>query len=531
MAEYDYIIVGAGSAGCVLAGRLSKDPKCQVLLLEAGPVDASKLIHTPAYWTLLLRNRKLAFQYNTIPQPYLNNRKLFWPRGKALGGTSSINAMIYIRGNAKDYDDWAALGNEGWSYKDVLPYFKKAEHFEEGSSPFHGQEGPLNVTQKHYITPLSDPIIKSAVAQGFPINLDFNGKAQDGFGSYHVNMINGERCSAAKAFLTPNLNRPNLTVITEAKALKILFEGKRAVRLQYLQKKKTEEVRASKEIILSSGVITSPHLLLLSGVGDRKQLETHGIPVVHHLPGVGKNLQDHIVVSLSYHNKTKESVPGYMTFLNYIFQYSKYKLTKAGWLTTNYADTGGFIKTSPQKDRPDVQFHISSGAGDINAIIPKLYMGYAASFVPGIVQIYSRGEITLKDGNPMSDPLIDPNYLSDPRDMEALVKGFKVGREIMSNSYASKYFDYELNPGPKVKTDEDIRHYIQQKAFTLYHPTGSCKMGNDEMAVVDASLKVHGLEGLRVVDASIMPNIVGGNTNAPTIMIAEKAADMIKKGK
>lgn len=520
--------MGGGSAGCVLASRLSEDPNCQVLLLEAGPVDNSKLIHTPAYVLFLLWHYRYSYHYHTVPQPHLNNRKLYWPRGRALGGTSSINGMIYMRGNPKDYDDWASLGNEGWSYDEVLPYFKKAENFEEGSSLYHGVGGPLNVTKKHFISSVTEPFLKATEYQGFSLNSDFNGEKQDGFGTFHVTMKNGERCSAAKGFLSPHLDRLNLKVITGARALKILIDRKRAVGIRYLVNKNIEEMRASQEIILSCGAITSPHLLMLSGIGDPKHLKDHGLSVFHDLPGVGKNLQDHLEVLLDYHNKTKEAVPGYKFLIKLMLDYSKYKLTKEGYLTTNYVESGGFLRTSEDIDRPDIQYHYYNAIGNPNKHVPRIYLGYGASCAPGIVHPYSRGELTLKNSNPLSTPLMNPNYLSDPRDLEALVKGVKIARDIMTNSFATQHFDYEISPGAKVRTDKDIRNFIRGKAETLYHPTGTCKMGNDEMAVVDGSLKVHGLQGLRVVDASIMPSIVGGNTNAPTIMIAEKAADMIR---
>lgn len=528
MKSYDYIIIGAGSGGCVLASRLSEDPKCKVLLIEGGSADASTLIHTPAYWIFLLRHYKFAYHYNTVPQAHLDNRKIYWPRGRALGGSSSINALIYIRGNYRDYDDWAALGNEGWSYNDVLPYFKKSENFEGRLSKFHAKGGPLNVTKDHFVSNAADIILKSAEYQGIPITSDFNTQEQDGFGTYHVTMKNGERCSAAKGFLTPNLGRPNLTIRTESRVVKILFDGKKAVGIQFLQNKQIEEVRVSQEIILSSGALISPQLLLLSGVGDKKQLQRLGIPVIHHLPGVGKNLQDHLAIILGYRNKTKQVVPGYMGLPKLLMEKSIYEATKTGYLTTNYVDVGGFVRTSNDLDRPNIQFHCGGTFGDIGSLIPKMYMGYGIGCYPGLVQVYSRGEVTLKDANPLSDPLLDPNYLADVRDMEALIQGLRVGREIMNNSFAKQYVDKEMMPGMKIRSDVQIREYIRRNASTLYHPAGSCKMGNDDMSVVDATLKVHGLKGLRVVDASIMPKIVGGNTNAPTIMIAEKAADMIK---
>ncbi|HAE82282.1 MAG TPA: choline dehydrogenase [Ktedonobacter sp.] len=518
---FDYVIVGAGSAGCVLANRLTEDPATTVLLLEAGGPDEAQAIHIPAAFSSLFKS-PIDWAYETEEQPHLNNRKLYWPRGKVLGGSSSINAMIYMRGNRRDYDHWHELGNDGWSYSDVLPYFKKAENEERGASEYHGTGGPLNVTDLRTLNPLSHAFVAAGVEAGIPLTNDFNGSEQDGVGFYQVTQKEGLRFSAAVGYVHPILSRPNLTLQTQALVTNILFEGTRAVGVAYLQHGEKQQVNASKEVILSGGTINSPQLLLLSGIGPANHLKEQGIPVVADLPGVGQNLQDHPAIVVLYastqpislaHAQTPENLQDFVD-------------NKRGPLTSNVAEGGAFIRTHANLPMPDIQYHFA----------PVYYLnhgftvpeGDGYTIAPCVLHPQSRGYIALRSANPTEAPLIQPNYFADEADMQALIEGVKVARKVGEAQAFAPYRDVETHPGPRVQSDEEIAEYIRNFVETLYHPVGTCKMGNDAMAVVDASLRVHGVAGLRVIDASIMPTVVGGNTNAPTIMIAEKAADLIK---
>jgi len=506
MNSYDFVIVGGGSAGCVLANRLSASGKWQVLLLEAGPADGNSFIHIPAGIIPVIRSNVLNWKFWTTPQPNCGGRPMFWPRGRTLGGSSSINAMCYIRGNAWDYDHWASLGNDGWSYKDVLPYFRKMENFEAidklpGARGYHGSGGPLNVAEYRYLNPLMSAFVDAAQQAGHPRNGDFNGAQQDGIGYYHVMQQDGQRCSNARGFLKPALGRANLKVITGAHAAKVLFEGRRAAGVRYLENGRYAEALARKEVILSAGAIGSPQLLLLSGVGPRAQIEKQGIQPVHELPGVGENLQDHLDIHVTWEEKTRFAVTLHWSSLwrtlKSVFQYL---FGHRGELTSNLAHGQN---------------------------LTPLFKYYAFTLMTCFLRPESRGTIRLASADPLARPLIDANYLATPRDMEALVKGFKLARQVLQQPAFAPHRLQELEPGAAVQSDEQIRDFIRRRAETVYHPVGTCKMGRDAMAVVDPRLRVHGLEGLRVVDASVMPTLIGGNTNAPTTMIAERAADLI----
>jgi choline dehydrogenase-like flavoprotein len=525
---YDYIIVGAGSAGCVLANRLSADPNVKVCLLEAGKADTSLFIHMPAGTAAMLPTRLNNWAFETEPQSGLNGRRGYQPRGKALGGSSSINAMIYTRGHRWDYDHWASLGNPGWSYDEVLPYFKRSEHNERGGDDYRGVGGPLNVADLRSPNPVDEAFLRASEQAGFKRLEDFNGAEQEGVGYYQVTQKNGERCSAAKAYLTPVLQRPNLTVITQARATRILFEGKRAVGVAYVRRGKPCEARATREVLLSAGALQSPQLLLLSGVGPREELGRHGIDVVHELPGVGQNLHDHIDYVACYKSKSKElfglSLAGGLRLLRAVQAYRK---DRTGMLTTNYAEAGGFLKTDPALEVPDVQLHFVIGMVDDHS--RKLHWGHGFSCHVCVLRPKSRGRIGLHSADPLRPPLIDPNFFGEPEDLEVMLRGFKLMQRIMQAPGLAAYGGKDVYTA-NAKGDDDLREALRQRADTIYHPVGSCKMGDDDLAVVDSELRVHGLEGLRVVDASVMPTVVGGNTNAPVIMIGEKAADMILAG-
>ncbi|WP_336001203.1 GMC family oxidoreductase [Halorientalis halophila] len=502
---HDYVVVGAGSAGCAMAHRLSEDGDADVLLLEAGTPDEKDEIHVPALFGELFKT-DVDWEYYTEPQSELGDRELYWPRGKTLGGSSSINAMIYIRGNELDYDTWAAQGNEGWGYDDMLPYFKRGEHFEPGADEFHGEGGPLNVTDQMDPHPTSAALIEAAESVGIPRNDDFNGATQEGVGYYHVTQEGGARCSAAAAYLKPALDRDNLTVETGAQVTEVTVEGDRATGVVFEQDGERHEVAAESEVILSAGAVNSPQLLMLSGIGPADHLREHGIDVAVDSPGVGRNLQDHLFAFTVYERTSGPPDPA---------------------PTTNIAESGGFVRTDPDLDAPDLQFHFA----------PVYYMehGFAnpeegMGFSIGATQVRpeSRGRIALDSADPFDDPVIDPRYLSDERDLEVLVEGIERSREIAQAAPLDEYRGDEVWPGEDVQTEDEIREHVRETAHTVYHPVGTCKMGDDDAAVVDDRLRVHGVSGLRVVDASVMPTLTSGNTNAPTIAIAEKAADLIR---
>jgi choline dehydrogenase-like flavoprotein len=520
---YDYIIVGAGSAGCVLANRLTEDSAVRVLLLEAGGPDTKREIQIPMFFT---RNFGTAvdWAYMTEAEPHLQNRQVYWPRGKVLGGSSSINAMIYIRGNRCDYDAWSAAGNPGWSYREVLPYFKKAENQERGASEYHGVGGPLNVCDPRCPSEVSRAFVEAAEECGFSRNADFNGASQEGFGLLQLTQKNGRRHSAADAFLRPAMRRPNLTVETNVHVCGVAFERNRAVEVNYRRDGGSTQARAEREIILCAGAVGSPQLLLLSGVGPADQLRSFAIPVVADLPGVGENLQDHLVLAVIHECKQPVGLASAESLANRL----RYKVWKQGPLTSNVGEGGGFVKLSPDRPAPDLQFHFAPNSFYDRG--PEPLKDHFFSFVPTLIRPYSVGAIRLRSSHPTDPPRILANYLSDQRDVDVLVEGVKLARTLVRAKAFDRFRGREVHPGPEIEGDQVLRDYTRKMAETLFHPAGSCKMGRDPAAVVDPELRVHGTEGLRVVDASVMPIVPGGNINAPTIMLAEKAADLIKRG-
>jgi len=526
--KYDYIIIGAGSAGCVLANRLTASGKHQVLLLEAGKKDDDMNIKIPAGFPKLFKTER-DYNYHTTEQRYLKNRKLYLPRGKTLGGSSSINAMIYIRGSKQDYDEWSALGNKGWSYDEVLPYFKKSENCRFKSDDFHGKGGPLNVEERIYTNHLSEVFIEAGQELGYNKNDDFNGAIQEGFGSYHVTNTNRERCSTARAFLHPVSSRSNLTVLTEAEVARIVIDQNKAMGVIYHQGGKPIEVHAQKEVILSAGSYNSPKVLQLSGIGDANEIAQHQIPLIKHLPGVGKNLQDHLVSFCIFHSSYKNSLDSAENFPIIIKNLGNYFINKKGPFTSNIGEAGAFIKSSADQTAVDIQYHfgpayfVSHGLEN-----PKKGNGY--SIGSKVLNPTSKGTVRLASSDFRAAPLIDHNYLSTDDDVRRSIIGLRKGFALGMSEAFKPYRKGLFIPDKFMDDDAVLEDYIRQTSETLYHPTSTCKMGSDDSAVVDHELKVYGIENLRVVDASVMPNVTRGNTNAPTIMIAEKAADMILEG-
>ena len=513
---YDYIVVGAGSAGCVLAARLSEDPASTVLLLEAGPPDSEPGIHVPVAFSRLFKT-PFDWDYSTEPEAHLDGRRIYHPRGRLLGGSSSINAMVYIRGNRADYDEWRDLGNPGWGYEDVLPYFKKAEDNERGASEYHGAGGPLTVSEGRSQNPLARAFVEAAVAAGLPRNEDFNGLAQDGAGYYQVTQRGGRRCSAAVAYLHPAMARPNLTVRTGALVTRVLFEGRRAVGVEVMEDGKAAVHRTEREVILCGGSYNSPQLLMLSGVGPAAHLRALGIEVVEALP-VGENLQDHPGTVLSWTTDQPVSLLTAESAENL----ENFTTNGRGPLTSNVAESGGFVRTRPGLPAPDIQFHATPVMFLGEGLVAPPEHGY--SIGPTLLKPASRGSVTLASADPAAKPVIRVNYFESEEDMASMVAGIRLAMEIAASPPLSGYQKaaYEV---PASTLEDDIRTFIRRYCQTIYHPVGTCAMGS----VVDSELRVLGLEGIRVVDASIMPTVVRGNTNAPTIMIGEKASDLIRK--
>lgn len=511
----------------MVAGRLSEDPNLTVCVLEAGGRGDSMVVNVPAGAVAMMPTRINNWAFDTVPQAGLGGRTGYQPRGKALGGSSAINAMVYIRGHRSDYDHWAALGNHGWSYDDVLPYFRLSEHNARFDDAWHGRDGPLWVSDLRTGNPFHERYLEAARQAGLPLTDDFNGAQQEGIGIYQVTQKQGERWSAARAYLLPHIGRrSNLTVETHAQVRRILFEGRRAVGVEVLQNGTVRTLRARREVLLAAGAFQTPQLLMLSGVGPMHELARFGIQTVQHLPGVGRNLQDHPDFIFGYRTRSIDtmgvSLRGSMRMLREIMRFRR---ERRGMLTSNFAEGGGFLKTQPGLDAPDIQLHFVVALVDDHA--RRLHAGHGLSCHVCLLRPRSRGSVTLRSNDPAAAPLIDPAFFDDPRDVDDMVAGFKITRRLMQTPALAEWITRDLFT-PNVQGDDDIRAVLRQRTDTVYHPVGTCRMGRDEMAVVDPQLRVRGLEGLRIVDASVMPTLIGGNTNAPTIMIGEKAVDLIR---
>lgn len=529
---YDYIIVGAGSAGCVLANRLSADPRNRVCLLEAGPSDRTYWIRNcnPLNMLLLMNSRKYNWGYHTEPDARTGNRRFFWPRGRALGGSSSVNAMIYTRGHPSDYDHWAALGNPGWDYASALPFFRKSERQQRGADAWHGAQGTMDVVDTSFRFPASEAFVRACSEVGIPANSDFNGAQYEGCGFFQVTQTpQGERANSARAFLDDVMSRPNLTVMTNVRVTRICFEGKVATGVEVSRDGRSRQIlSAQQEVILSAGVINSPHLLKLSGVGPADELRAHGIDVVHDLPGVGENLQDHPDVMIRCLDKSGTSMaiaprPGTLAFFGRLLLQKPFVFTPT--------DSGGFVRSHPDEAVPDLQLQFAAVRMEPHG--RGLFTPVRAGFVLHICHLRpaSRGRVLLRSADPFADPVIHANYFDKEKELEALVRGIRLGRQILAQPAMRDYHGGEESPGPAVQSDDELRRWIRGHVETVYHTAGSCPMGTDAMAVVDADLKVHGVGRLRVIDSSVMPTITGSNIHAPTVMIAEKGAEKVLAGR
>jgi choline dehydrogenase len=520
---HDYVVIGGGSAGCALTGRLV-EAGASVLLIEAGPRDTHPLIHIPAGFTRLLSSPLLS-RHQTQPQDTMDGRPRILPQGRVLGGGSSVNALIYIRGQQEDYDDWADAGCDGWSFREVLPYFKRAEDNERFDNRYHATGGPLGVSDLKQVCELSRGFVRAAQQAGIPFTPDFNGERQNGVGFNQITARNNKRCSAAVAYLRAAEKTDRLTVITDATVQRVLLEGDQAVGVEYRHKGQVHQVKAGKEVILSAGAIQSPKLLMLSGIGPAAELERHSINVRHALPGVGQNLQDHAEIGTIAYCHGPYGYYGQDNVFNTMKNGLQYLLYGNGPVSSNVTEACAFINTDDPQTRPNAQMHF----------VPIVFFDLDQDVIkqPGatintcVLRPMSRGEVRLANTDADSAPLIDPRYFAHPEDRRVAIKGLNLAREILAQPAMRRYTGEEVFPGLKVRSDEDLLTYINQRAKTVYHPVGTCKMGTDEMAVVDPQLRVRGLRNLRVVDASVMPNLISGNTNAPSIMIGEKAADMI----
>jgi len=526
--EADFVVVGAGSAGCAVAARLSEDPAARVLLLEAGGEDSNRWIHIPLGFGKTFADPSVNWCYETEPDPGASNRRVFWPRGKVLGGSSSINGMVYIRGQAEDFEHWRQLGNTGWSFEDVLPYFKSAEHQTRGADAFHGTDGPLCVSDVPDRHPICEAFIQSAIELGFVRNDDFNGASQEGVGYHQTTTRNGRRCSTAVGYLRPAMQRPNLQVMTGALTEKIDFDGRRATGVTFRQDGRVITGCAGSEVILCGGAVNSPQLLMLSGIGPQEHLSELGIPVVHHLPGVGQSLQDHYSAPI----KLKCRLP---ITVNDVMQSNVRKLTvglqymmfKTGPLAMATSPAALFARTRPELASPDIKCSITPFSADRPQDGLHPFSGF--TMIAYQLRPESRGQIKLKSAAAADPPAVYPNYLATETDQRTIVAGLKLCRRLLANPHLQHFIESEFLPGATVQTDEQLLDFARQRGGTVYHPTSTCKMGSDAMAVVDPELRVHGVERLRVADASIMPTVVSGNTNAATIMIGERAADMVRQ--
>jgi choline dehydrogenase len=523
--SFDYIIVGAGSAGCVLADRLSASGRYRVLLLEAGGLDRNIWIHIPLGYGKLFSNAKFNWLYQSEPEPELNNRKIIQPRGKVLGGSSSINGLLYIRGQREDFDHWRQLGNTGWSFEDVLPFFRQAEDQQRGADELHGSGGPLAVSdvEPH---PLCDAFIKAAEQAGYPRNDDFNGPTQEGAGYFQMTTRNGRRCSTARGYLNPAKRRANLKVVSDALASRVLFDGKKAVGVEYTKGGVVHRAGAEGEVILSGGAFNSPQLMQLSGVGPGSLLQKFGIGIVSDMPGVGDDLQDHFQARFNY--KCSEPITtndAMATLRGRVGMVLDYAFNRGGPLSIGAGYAGGFFKTDPSLASPDVQIHFILFSADSVGQKLHTFPGFLASICQ--LRPQSRGHVRIKSADPAQAPAIQPGYMSAPADREVMIEGMKLTRRIMGQPAISRYIVEELNPGAGVTSDADLLACAREKGTTIFHPTSTCRMGADAKAVVDERLRVRGIKGLRVIDGSIMPTVVSGNTNAAIVMIAEKGAKMI----